>query len=691
MPEGMKVLERLRDEGRIADDQLQAALVQARLSDLRAEEALLRTGAISEHDLLTRLASWYKTQFVGTDKLARASVDPRALQLVPRRVAVSLGICPVLWNPRSRTLAVVALDPSRGDIEQQVLLVAGDVRKVTVLAARPAAVEASQRRLYDRDPSAFALLEASAPSRATVSRDDFGVGFDPFGGLGGGVEGPPTPLAGVPRAAPAPKSGDFVIDAPELAAQLARGARPAPPSAARPPPPPPSATRSAAELPPPSRRPSLAASRVPTFSEETFFETVSVLVALLERDRGELRGHSARVARLTRKVAERLGVTGDALLGLVVAAQIHDLGKGESYHLTPLNVARYEGHRLQAQKTFLTPARLFETAGLPKETASSLRHLYERWDGKGFPDHLAGKDIPLGARVLAATETFLDLTSHPKNPYRRTLTPAEACSVVDGLAGELFDPTVSAALYQVVSGDSLRKQLLSDRQSVLLVDPDPEETAVLDMRLGAAGYDVVVARTAADAEARLEGKVDVIVAEVDVGDTDGFDLLASIRAKGRTIPFLFLTRRSDGASVDRGFSLGAADYVIKPASADVIVAKVRQLLAKDTAAPSRGVTGSLEEMSLPDVLQVMTNGRKTGRLLLRAGSTSGEIAFSEGAIWTASAGDLTNEEAIYALLALTSGEFRFDPDFVPSEQAIVGSTESLLLEGLRRLDEASLG
>ena len=261
-------------------------------------------------------------------------------------------------------------------------------------------------------------------------------------------------------------------------------------------------------------------------------------------------------------------------------------------------------------------------------------------------------------------ETFLDLTSHAKNPYRRQLTPAEACSVVEGLAKELFDPTLSTALRLVVSGDALRQRLLADRRTVLLVDPDPEETAVLDMRFGAAGFDVQVSR-------------------------DGFALLAKMREAGLRVPVIVLARRSDGASVDRGFELGAADYVVKPVAPDVLVAKARQILSRAAEpASGRGVSGSLTEMSLPDVVQILSNGRKTGRLLLRSAGKSGEISFGEGAIWDARFGELSGEDAFYALVTLTTGDFRLDPEHVPKERKIQHSTESLLLEGMRRLDES---
>ena len=104
--------------------------------------------------------------------------------------------------------------------------------------------------------------------------------------------------------------------------------------------------------------------------------------------------------------------------------------------------------------------------------------------------------------------------------------------------------------------------------------------------------------------------------------------------------------------------------------------------------PKSGVTGTLREMSLPDVIQILSNGRKSGRLQLRAGGKNGEVQFGEGMIYDAKFGDVAGADAFYAMLALTDGEFALDPTFKPTSNKINLPTESLLLEGMRRLDEA---
>ena len=100
-----------------------------------------------------------------------------------------------------------------------------------------------------------------------------------------------------------------------------------------------------------------------------------------------------------------------------------------------------------------------------------------------------------------------------------------------------------------------------------------------------------------------------------------------------------------------------------------------------------GVSGSLTEMSLPDVIQILSNGRKGGRLHVSSGGKVGEIHFKEGQIHNARFGELAGEDAFYAILVLSEGDFSLDPSFTPTERVIHASSEGLLLEGMRRMDE----
>jgi hypothetical protein len=101
--------------------------------------------------------------------------------------------------------------------------------------------------------------------------------------------------------------------------------------------------------------------------------------------------------------------------------------------------------------------------------------------------------------------------------------------------------------------------------------------------------------------------------------------------------------------------------------------------------PGAAIEGSLSEVGLPDVLQLLTVGGKTGTLHLREGAARGSLYLRDGQVVHARTAELEGEEAAYALAAWTRGRFEFEPG-----AAINRSSTALLMEAARRSDEWKL-
>ncbi|HUP44432.1 MAG TPA: DUF4388 domain-containing protein [Thermoanaerobaculia bacterium] len=97
--------------------------------------------------------------------------------------------------------------------------------------------------------------------------------------------------------------------------------------------------------------------------------------------------------------------------------------------------------------------------------------------------------------------------------------------------------------------------------------------------------------------------------------------------------------------------------------------------------------GSLKELPLPDIIQLVSVSGKTGRFTLTRDEDRGSIYLKGGQMVHAAVGDLVGEEAIYALAIWNSGDFQFDPGEEPERQTITKSNTNLLMEAARRLDE----
>ncbi|MDH3845626.1 MAG: DUF4388 domain-containing protein, partial [Myxococcales bacterium] len=426
---------------------------------------------------------------------------------------------------------------------------------------------------------------------------------------------------------------------------------------------------------------------------EVYLETLNVLVTLIEQLNRDCGGHATRVARLCQQLGDRIRLTKPQVQGILIAAYLHDVGVSNESHVTPLDVANDETKRELARRAYTAPIRLLEAVALPGTALDALRHRYECFDGRGFPERLSGKNIPLGARVLAIAESYVDLAHSQHNAAGRRLAAEDACDFLDLHKGTTFDPAVVDWLRHIVLDDGMQTQLLASRNRVLIVDPDPEETSVLEVRFAERGYEVMIERELTTALSRLDAEnFDIVVSEVQLANGDGFELLTRMRDKGHTtVPFMFLTATRDQSSVNRGLELGAADYVVKPASAAVVAAKAGRIIeeARSQKPGGRGVSGSLQEMGLPDVIQILANGRKTGRLKVRSGRLQGEMMFQGGAIHDAVFGDLTGAEAVYGILRLTEGDFALDPNMEPIEDRIGVPAQHLLLEAMRRMDEGA--
>ncbi|WP_437756621.1 HD domain-containing phosphohydrolase [Sorangium sp. So ce1389] len=749
-----RIADRLVLEGRITPDDHRRAVEYAMRTRGRIEDAIIELDIVNEAELLKFIATVHNTRFVSTEKLSKAIIEPRVLAKVSAITATLHGVFPVLLDERNTTLSVATADPDNDVALHEIRLAAG-VRDVRAIVARPAAVRAAISYHYRGDTTAFNSLLRPVSSFDEILYNN--ANNSPFERTGtmhertsmtnerASMMHDRASMTHVPAAHPQTMHGQTMhgqtmhgqpayaqaahaqpAHTPPMHTQMMHGqpahatpslapvpaplvTAPPPPAVMRAPAAPAAAPRVAPAGPPPTPVPpsppvqpqQVAPTSAPVAppphptTSHAYVETLNVLVSLLENNRQDLRGHSSTVARIVRKLCERIGLPPTTVASYVASAYLHDLGKNGPYHLTALNVAEYEGHRLAATKSVDLPAHLMESVGLPQDVVSAINLMYERYDGSGFPDGLSGKEIPLGARILAVADTYADLTQNPRNPYRKALRPPEACDVLAQYRGTIFDPNIVDLFRQVMTGDDMRAKLLSDRHQALIVDPDPEETTVLELRLLEQGFEVSIARNVAQARRELETKdIEVVVSEIDLEEPDAGLALRADALKlgfGRDKTWVILTAKTDRQTAQRAFDLGVDDFVSKPASTDVMAAKLRQLIERrsSTAVP-RGVSGSLAEMGLPDMIQILWHGRKTCALKIQANSMAGEIHFADGqvvhALWAGAQG----EDAFYRMLTLREGDFRLDPSFSPSTRSITASPEALLLEGMRRLDEGTL-
>ena len=235
------------------------------------------------------------------------------------------------------------------------------------------------------------------------------------------------------------------------------------------------------------------------------------------------------------------------------------------------------------------------------------------------------------------------------------------------------------------------------KQSLLLVDADPRSRRVLEVSLRKAGYSVT---TANDAKQALEmvdlSPPDLILSDTRLPDEDGFAFVENLRGheEHRDIPFMFLSSDTSLESKVRGLEFGV-EYLTKPIYIKEVLTRVnlelqrkqREGLELKAGAKTR-FTGSLSDMGLVDLLQTIDISRKTGVLRMSSGPHEGSIYFREGQVLDAEVGSLVGEAALYRFLIWSEGNFEVDfRERVERAPRIQTSTQGLLMEGMRRVDE----
>jgi CheY-like chemotaxis protein len=237
------------------------------------------------------------------------------------------------------------------------------------------------------------------------------------------------------------------------------------------------------------------------------------------------------------------------------------------------------------------------------------------------------------------------------------------------------------------------------KKQLLLVEPDPQSLRVLEVSLKKAGFSVTTAGDGADALTKVElSTPDLILSDTRLPRLDGYELVRRLKERPElsAIPVVFLTGQRSIEDKIRGLELGVEDYLTKPIFVRELIARVNLLLARrthDSMATSVPVsrrtrfTGSLEDMGVVDLLQTFEVSRKSGVARVFDGRRDAKIYFRDGKVVDAELGRLRGEEAVYRALILNSGEFSVEFCPIQNEDIIPTSTQGLLMEGMRRVDE----
>ncbi len=428
-------------------------------------------------------------------------------------------------------------------------------------------------------------------------------------------------------------------------------------------------------------------------------DTVDTLVGLLEVNDPFFGGNSHITMEYARFVAEEMKLDRETVDEIVVGSLLHDIGR------VGIKSDILTGKREISESEFKTVrshcengAKIIDAVDFPWKVKPIIIHHHERYDGKGYPSGLKGREIPIGARILAVVDAFTAMTAH--RPYRsRSLTRDEAIHELHRNVGTQFDPEV-VELFTSVVDRKLPFRGAGTKPRILMVDDEIDYLMLLKLKLVNEGFDVTAMDNAEDALAAMEkDPPDLVVADVMMPGTDGiamFRKMHEANAPWGETPLIFLSGKDESQTKVEALHLGAEDFLLKPVDLKELAARIRNAIRRDArwrkgvpgSTQAAGVVGDLKNLGVPDIVQTLHLGLKTAcvRITGKAGS-EGKIWFENGRIRHAELGDRTGEQAFYEMLRWQEGPFVIAHGHTTKLRTIEMDEMQLMMEGLRRLDE----
>jgi response regulator RpfG family c-di-GMP phosphodiesterase len=421
---------------------------------------------------------------------------------------------------------------------------------------------------------------------------------------------------------------------------------------------------------------------------------IDVLVGLLELEHHQFGSTSHVATELARATADELDLDEGTMYEVVLGTLLRDIGKTGVEADPARDEVFTDDERDQfAEEHVSASLRLLEHIDFPWKVLPVVRHHHERYNGTGAPDGLRGREIPMAARIVAVVDAYVALTTRKDDD---SVNPDDALQTLAAQTGHHFDPEVVEAFHRVID-KRLPGRRSKRKPFVVVVESDAKFRRLLKVRLGNVGLKVKEARNYEKCkEQLLKEPPDLALIGIDGDPKEAFQLLNELQQDDSLcrIPVAFLSARADRVLKIRALRQGVDDFLFKSDHMDELVARVENILIRgairaegDARRSRRGITGSLENLSLPDIVQTLTIGMKTACVTLTSDDRTGRIWFENGVPRHADCAGLSGEDAFYEMVRWKAGEFMIEHGSTSRHTSIEHDAMFLLMEGLRLIDE----
>lgn len=291
-------------------------------------------------------------------------------------------------------------------------------------------------------------------------------------------------------------------------------------------------------------------------------------------------GHSQRVAEYAMELAKRMGKTENEQKEIYYAALLHDVGKihvPDAIIHKPSKLSEEEFAHIRLHP--ISGYYILKDIDEMDMIARGSRWHHERYDGNGYPNGLAGEGIPEVARIIGVADAYDAMTSN--RSYRQIMPQEKVREEIENGKGTQFDPQIADIMLEMIDEDVSyqMKQKCETIKNILIAGNNPQVTDIIEHILQNETEYIVHKSSSGEETLHIlrETHVDLILLDMRLSDTDGFELCREIQ-KTWNIPIVFMIEDKNFDTIERAAAMGIRDYLSKPVTPLTLLEVIRSIL-----------------------------------------------------------------------------------------------------------------
>lgn len=303
------------------------------------------------------------------------------------------------------------------------------------------------------------------------------------------------------------------------------------------------------------------------FQENLSEQLIEALSSTVEAKDNYTRGHSLRVAQYAREIMYRLGGDEKAQTEVYYIGILHDVGKISVSDDIINNPGRLTDEEYEKIKLHTVAGyQILRDVDVIPDLAIGARWHHERYDGTGYPNGLAGEDIPLVARIISVADAYDAMSSN--RSYHKIMSQDIVREQIRRGMGSQFDPKIARIMLDMIDEDMQYEMKQADFNrsiNILIVDDDTIVHKLINNALIDESYILTSAYSGKEAVELLEeSDFDLCLLDMEMPEMNGFEVLEWMRHNTRKLKVILITGDKSIETIKKSEEYGVRDYITKP-------------------------------------------------------------------------------------------------------------------------------